>query len=77
MLVLGVEDTVVSYETAEKGIAVKVNGHLLGYITHEHGFFTDSGIPTTFIKVSPEDLSDIAKASYTAMGINSEEIQLV
>ena len=50
----------VTFPETMGGCKVTIDGKLLGHISKEHGFFTGSTTIEDFIKVSPEELREIA-----------------
>lgn len=58
----------VHFTREENGIAVHVGEARFGTITKEYGFWQDSGTIRSFLKISSEDLREIARKAELEQG---------
>ena len=65
----------VVFKKADERVAVCVDEHLIGHISPEHGFYMHSGHLATFIRISPEDLRQIADMAEKVKAEGVPELQ--
>jgi len=61
----------VTFELTVGGHSVKVNDKPFGFISGEHGFFTDPTVVREFLEVSASDLRRIAEEVDRVKGLKS------